>query len=265
MAFTITHALIIIGCLAIIAVSVYLYFGSSSQCNSQTVSSKQEQKNNGYSCNGTNSGSDLSLISDMISSVSGISDDIECFEDNCQGDACKIDIPEFKKKMITKNSIYKKTKTGIVKTKPEKKVSFADDVRGNGNTMIDGQFKQIGNFESFETSNFEPSDATEGKNFAKFMPSQGKKFNRYDANELLPQEKLDDMWEVLDNVASNNKNLISINASREFGISTTANKRNGNRDIRGTIPNPKNPNLSPWNMSALEPDIYARGLCDSKF
>lgn len=82
----------------------------------------------------------------------------------------------------------------------------------------------------------------------------------YDPMNLLPQEKHDDWFEVIDEpVALKNRHLISL--QQPLGIDTIGQSlKNATHDIRGNPPNPKMV-VSPWNQSSIEPDFNLKPLC----
>ncbi|BCS83047.1 hypothetical protein QLL95_gp1076 [Cotonvirus japonicus] len=85
----------------------------------------------------------------------------------------------------------------------------------------------------------------------------------FDVSQMLPKEIEDDWW---DNLPLDTTKKINgthmINPKHHMGIDTVGNsKRNATTDPRGEIPNPKI-SVSPWGNSTIEPNPYARGLCN---
>jgi hypothetical protein len=82
----------------------------------------------------------------------------------------------------------------------------------------------------------------------------------YDPMNLLPQEKHDDWFEVIDEpVSLKNRHLVSL--QQPLGINTIGQSlKNACLDLRGNPPNPKM-SLSPWLNSTIEPDYNIKPLC----
>ncbi len=94
---------------------------------------------------------------------------------------------------------------------------------------------------------------------------KGKKFavgkdNLFNVKEYLPQEKKEGWF--TDPSTSIEINDISLIDNREFiGINTVGQSlRNANLNLRPQPPVPK-VNVSPWNMSTIEPDTNIKSLC----
>tara|TARA_A100001015_G_scaffold266410_1_gene315612 strand:+ start:668 stop:1261 length:594 start_codon:yes stop_codon:yes gene_type:complete len=76
-----------------------------------------------------------------------------------------------------------------------------------------------------------------------------------DPSQLLPSDS-NNTW--ANSVPPNNelKNINLLSAGQHIGINTVGSSlRNPNLQLRAEPANPVNPNLCPWNMSTIEPDI----------
>lgn len=82
----------------------------------------------------------------------------------------------------------------------------------------------------------------------------------FDVNQVLPQE-IEKDWFDTEPLLSTKKirGTHLIHPKEHMGMIQGSN-RNMTHDIRGDIPNPKN-NVSPWNMSTIEPTMNTRGIC----
>jgi hypothetical protein len=83
----------------------------------------------------------------------------------------------------------------------------------------------------------------------------------FDPLNLLPQEKYDDWFEVIDEpISLKNRHLVSLQQPQ--GIDTVGQTlKNATLDLRGAPPNPKMV-VSPWNQSTIEPDYNIRPWCN---
>ena len=79
--------------------------------------------------------------------------------------------------------------------------------------------------------------------------------------DLLPKDT-NNAWSA--GLAPNNelKNVNLLTAGHHIGINTVGSSlRNANLQLRSEPPNPRDPNLSPWNNSTIEPDTTRKPLC----
>ena len=139
----------------------------------------------------------------------------------------------------------------IVATKPESKPAVNDFAPAGGDLDVGAEIS-----DAFKSS-IKPNVSKESK----------KENKKWDTKELLPKTKnlSDDekKWFAnnldLDGINVDDENLI--NTKRYFGVNTVGQTlRNGGRDIRGTVPNPRF-NVSPWMNSTIEPDNNIRPFC----
>ena len=99
------------------------------------------------------------------------------------------------------------------------------------------------------------------KSFTRRTPEDVK--DLFDINKMMPQE-IEEEWFDIEPLQSTKKIKGShlIHPKVHMGVNTVGGSlRNGTHDIRGDIPNPKI-NVSPWNISTIEPDTNIRGICN---
>lgn len=157
------------------------------------------------------------------------------------------------KKFVTRDS----SKSGDYKYS-----RYRDGKRHEGaGTALDTYFNDA--TQNTKYNGFVPRDET-GGNMATYIPGVKKELSeldKFNAEDLLPNEKNNDWWEDVQTTTVKNRHLINI--YRPVGINTIQSSlKNPSYDIRGAPPNPKT-FVSPWNQSSYEPDINIKNqsLC----
>jgi len=125
----------------------------------------------------------------------------------------------------------------------------------------------IGNAQTGANDSFLPTDETNDK--LAVFPSNGKTTcgsnqnceveDLYDVDKYLPQEVNSDWFEtVAEPISIRNRALI--NVTRPIGVNTIgSSKKNATYDLRAAPINAKL-NVSPWNISSIEPDTNGRSI-----
>jgi len=163
--------------------------------------------------------------------------------------------------MVTKNSAFVQ---GNIAYKP---ANYVDGVRGGQTTKDYDQLFELNNplRDPLNNGGFTGYEEVASiDNYSSFATKSNPKLStkdKMDASKLLPNDG--NKWfdqEVPNNVNIDVNNNHLINIYRPIGQNTilTTNK-NATHDLRGDIPNPKT-QVSVWNQSSIEPDVYMRGL-----
>lgn len=116
---------------------------------------------------------------------------------------------------------------------------------------------------SADDDNLDGPSSINGGASAPVMGSNSSTMNREVMNpaDLLPKDT-NNAWSA--GLAPNNelKNVNLLTAGHHIGINTVGSSlRNANLQLRSEPPNPRDPNLSPWNNSTIEPDTTRKPLC----
>lgn len=113
------------------------------------------------------------------------------------------------------------------------------------------------------------SDQEQAKPFMKgkkkfLMKSREEIEDQYNADHMLPKETEEDWFDaepLMHTKKVSNSHLINPKVHMSINQVGTRLGKNGTRDFRGDVPNPKM-NISPWNNSTIQPGINLRGICN---
>ncbi len=171
-----------------------------------------------------------------------------------QGDQEDDKDADLRRKFVTRDS---------ARTNDYKYSRYRDGKRNNNSDDALDSFFNDPQIDNKTYNGFVPRDET-GGNMATYVPGVKKELSeldKFNAEDLLPNEKNNDWWEDVQTTTVKNRHLINI--YRPVGINTIQSSlKNPSYDIRGTPPNPKT-FVSPWNQSSYEPDINIKNqsLC----
>lgn len=145
--------------------------------------------------------------------------------------------------------------------------TWSDFFNEYNNVIESGQKSSNSEFRPYDETNdayanFQAKKYVKGPPFVDERKREDSSFDPelYNAENLLPQEKHPDWFEVIEEpISVKNRHLISL--QQPIGINTIGQSlKNATRDLRAAPANPKMV-VGPWLQSTIEPDYNTKSLC----
>ena len=145
-------------------------------------------------------------------------------------------------------------------TNPQTKTNSTDNLLSSDDGIASPKYSLLDYQSDDNNNNVEGNFTYKKQKFVKKSAQDIK--DLFDVEKLKPQE-YENWFDVVPQQSTKHiKGIHLIHPKEHLGISTTGScKKGGTHDIRGQ-PQTKKTMVGPWNISTMESDPYAKGLCE---